>query len=198
MRHPLVFILGVLAVCATLLVVSSRLENADGDRRAVSRATNVATVDIEDVIDDYVQKTGAYEALRNQYNTKRRALTFLQEQVRNMTEEAEIYPRDSERFIELQADIQTKRAQAKFEGETTEAWYDSQQAKLTRESYTKALEVIERVARQKNLDLVFMRKDGRVEGRMMNQVSSSIVVRAVVFAKDSLDITDEVKALLNK
>lgn len=196
MRQSIILVAGILAVCGTLFFTQGR--SADAERLAAVRVTNVATVDIEAVIDDYVRKTGTYEALSNQYTTKRRTLQFIQEQIQSMMEEAEVYPRGSQRGIDLMGEIQAKRAQLKAQNDATEAWYDSQQAKLTAESYQKAVEVIERIARQRNLDLVLMKKTGRVDGMMMNQVSSSIVVRTVIFAKDALDITDQVKALLNK
>ncbi|MEZ6196488.1 MAG: OmpH family outer membrane protein [Planctomycetota bacterium] len=199
MRNPAFLVFGGLIALAAILVFGAR-ESADagigdGDR-VIYRAANIGTVDIEDLIDDYAQRTGAYEALRTRYLTKRRALSTLKETVDSMAQELEIFPRGSEEHSKLYADIQTKQAQLKFQSEADDRWYDQEQAKLASESYEKIVGIIERVAGDKGLDLVLMQQSGKVAGRLMSQVSSSIVVRSVVFAKTGMDITEDVKKLL--
>ena len=62
------------------------------------------------------------------------------------------------------------------------------------EAYEKAVEVIEAIAKERGLDLVLLKQTGDLSSQMLLQeVTSNILVRSVVYSRANIDITDEVK-----
>ncbi|MEE9394673.1 MAG: OmpH family outer membrane protein [Planctomycetota bacterium] len=169
------------------------LASREADPTVVYRAPSMATVDMEEVISDFIDQSGAFDSLRNTFNSKRRALQELAEELRSMKQEAGVYVRQSSEYFEIAAKIRVKEAQLKFNQEVNQAQYDSQQATLTKETFEKVRAIVEDIAKRRNIDMVLMKQTGKVLGKQMSEVSSSIVVRTVLYAKGSIDITQDVK-----
>ena len=87
-----------------------------------------------------------------------------------------------------------KSAEPKFRNEASQVNRDLEQAKLMDEAYQKAVETIEAIAKQRGLDVVLLQQTGKLSDQMaLQEITSNILVRSVVFARDGIDITDEVK-----
>ena len=165
-----------------------------GARVVAPRTAKIATVDMESVMDEYVKETGQFEALRTKYNSRLNALAVLRETIQSMEQESEVFPRGSDQFVELRTQIAIKKAEYQYQKESADASYDREQAKLMREAYQKAVDVIERYANEKGVDLVMLRQSDLAGGLSMAEVSSQIVVRGVLFGHSDLDITNDIKS----
>lgn len=197
MNRAAKFILLLAVVAATAFfsaLAGERVDAAPGESGAMYRAGNIAVVNIEEITNDWMRRTGAAEKIEQKYLTQRRGLESLRSVIESMDQESQIHPQQSQRYVDLRAQIAVKSAELKFRNEATRASRDLEQAKLMTEAYEKAVEVIEAIAKERGLDMVLLKQTGDLSSQMLLQeVTSNILVRSVVFSRGNIDITDDVK-----
>ena len=187
----------IAAFAAASWHLAPTLEGAPGDAYFV-RNTKVGVVNIEAVTNDYLRHTGSIETSKNKFLTEQRALDVLRETIQSMDQESEVFPKDSPRYLELRTQIAIKSEEYKVRSQSVKLSQDREQATLMREAYEKALEVIERFAKDRGLDLVLLKQDGKLKGMDLAEVGSNILVRTVVYHDESMDITEDIKELMKK
>ena len=187
--------LGALAVVLTLGVMQApTLSGSDGELGTLRRAPNVAVVDIEKVINDYLKSTGDMDRVRAKYASDRRALDVIRDTIDSMTQEASIYPQDSEEYLNISTQIAVKKAEHQVRSKGLEAGLNRDQGKLMLEAFRKAEDVIKTYAKEKGLDMVHQIQRTDIKGVAYESVSSQLIVRSVLYATDGLDVTDEIIA----
>ncbi len=149
-------------------------------------------MNIEQVTNDWLQRSGELEDSKQKYLTDRRALDTLRGQIEAMNEESQVFPESSQRYLELRTQIAIKTKEHEVRTQSSRLSQDREQAKLMTEAYEKTLLVIRDLAKEKNLDVVMLKQSGKLEGFNLGEVGSNILVRTVVYIKDEIDITDEV------
>ncbi|MCB9833331.1 MAG: OmpH family outer membrane protein [Planctomycetes bacterium] len=186
------FLLGVLALSAALVWSSSRGESAQADAAFRIAPDKVAVVDIERITNDFLDAKGDLDELNEKYARNRRSLEEMQRQLRSMQEEAQVYPSTDPRRLEAETQIAVKAGELKVQSESMKESESREKAKLTAEVYEKARQTIADYAREKGLQLVLLRQSGTLKGLRMEDVSSNILVRSVIWNRDDLDITQEI------
>lgn len=152
-------------------------------------AGKVAVVDVEVITNEFLLAQGSLDALSENFARKRRALDTMRDKIRAMQEEAEIFPKDSARYLDAIEGIAIQQGQFKVKAESLEASQNREKAKLTAEVYEKARNEISDYAQENGLDMVFLRQGGKLTGMSMEDVSSNILIRSVIWHKNDLDIT---------
>lgn len=175
-------------------VLGNRVDASDGEPGALYRAGNIAVVNIEDITNDWLRRTGSAEDIEQKYLGARRTVEQIRSMIESMEQESQIYDPTEKKYVELRAQIAVKSAEMKVRGEAARANRDLGQAQLMNQAYKKAMKVIEAIAKERGLDLVMLRQTGELSSKMvLQEITSNILVRSVVFARDAIDITEDVK-----
>jgi Skp family chaperone for outer membrane proteins len=191
------FLFGVAALAAVMIWNGTQRDAVQADQAFNQALGKIAVVDIERITNEYLDLKGSLDELREKYSAKRRGLDQQQQQIRAMQEESEVFPKDSERFLEIQTQIAIKIGELKVQRESLEESQNRDKAKLTAEVYEKSRQTISDYAQEKGLDLVFLRQGGQLKGMRMEDVSSNILVRSVIWNRDDLDITQAILERMN-
>lgn len=156
-------------------------------------AGNIATVDVQKILAEYVEFNQAVEKVRS-------SVAPIEEEIQRMQQEVTVIIADAReadatannpaldsaaqdearsKLVELQGKLQSKQAQLQqFSQQAQELAQNGQQSELA-PLQEKALAAVEKVSKAAKIDLV-------------------LPTGSVVFAADSLDISDKVIAELNK
>lgn len=170
--------------------------DVQADRGASLRAPTMAVVDIQDVTNDFLRNSGQLDTLREKESQQRNLLGILGGEINALKTNLEIYPEEDPKYVEAQKEIAIKTAELKVRSEALKITSNREQARLTAEVYEKAVAAISEYAAEKALDIVFLKQGGSLRRLSMEEVSSNILVRSVIWSHDKLDITDEIKARL--
>lgn len=193
-----VFSVALLIVAALSLVIGFELcglsESVQAGRGQERRAPKTATVDIQAITNDYLRDSGQLDNLREKESQQRNLLGILRGEIDALKTNLEIYPEEDPKFIEAQKEIAIKSAEFKVRSEALKLTSNREKARLTAEVYEKAVTAIETYAQEKNLDMVFLKQEGSLRRLSMEEVSSNILVRGVIWSHKDLDITEEIKA----
>ncbi len=163
------------------------------DRGASVRAPKTAVVDIQAITNDYLRNSGDLDNLRETQGQERNLLAILRNEIEAQKTNLDIYPPESQNYLKAQTTIAIKTAEFKVRREAAELKSNRQKAKLTAEIYQKAVHVITEYAQEKNIDMVFLKQGGDLKRLSMEEVSSNILVRAVIYSHPDLDITAEIE-----
>ncbi len=163
------------------------------DRGASVRAPKTAVVDIQAITNDYLRTSGGLDNLRESEGQERNLLAILRNEIEAQKTNLDIYPPESQNYLKAQTAIAIKTAEYKVRSQAAELKSNRQKGKLTAEIYQKAVHVITEYAQEKNIDMVFLKQDGDLKRLSMEEVSSNILVRAVIYSHPDLDITAEIE-----
>ena len=188
----------VLSVLATILIAAEHgpLIGSVSETNPGLAVENIATVDIEAVTNDFLKERGDLERLANKYAGETRALEVLRDTIESMNQESEVYPKDDPKYYQMKTQVLIKAEELKVRQKSNVSRHDREAGKLLKETYEKALKVVENYANEKKIDLVLLKQSGRIRGFTDAEVGTNILVRNVVFAHDQIDITDAIKNLM--
>lgn len=181
----------LMIICVVVLTFVAARSLPNNERQF--RALKIATLDIEQVIDDFLNRTGDLEKLVNEKKAKQRSFQGIAEEVTALESEASIYPEGSEKYYRILTQAQTKRFELRAQSEAAEKFYSRREGTLIKEVYEKATKVIETYCQEKGLDMVVLKTSPQIPGSSRQAASSAVIVRGVVYATDSVDITDDIK-----
>ncbi|HGY91575.1 MAG TPA: OmpH family outer membrane protein [Planctomycetes bacterium] len=189
-------IVSLLLPCVVALGLwhGAQLSGAEGDGTVIRRAPAVGVVDVERVINEYLKVTGDMDKVLAKFASERRSLDAIRETIDSMRQEADIYPKDTPQYLDIRTRIAVKTAELKVRLEANDASKNREQGKLMLEAFRKAQDVIDQLAKEKGLDLVMQMQTSDIKGIAYEAVSSQLIVRSVLYARDQLDITDDVIA----
>ncbi len=190
----------VLTLATLSLFIGSELfsssDPVQADRGLGLRAPKYAVVDIQEITNDYLRNSGQLDNLREREAQQRNVLNILRQEITAQKTNLEIYPPEDDKYVDAQVIIAIKTEEFKVRREALKIRSNRDKARLTAEIYQKAVNKIEEYALSKNIDMVFLRQQGGLKELSMEEVSSNILVRSVIYAHDDLDITEEIKTLL--
>ncbi|MFT7617001.1 MAG: Skp family chaperone for outer membrane protein [Planctomycetota bacterium] len=194
------FSTAIIAVAMLSLFVGFELcglsSSATADRGQSLRAPKTAVVDIQAITNDFLRNSGQLDALREKEGQQRNLLQILRGEIDAQKTNLEIYPEEDPKFVEAQMIIAIKSAEFKVRREALDITSNREKARLTAEIYEKAVQTIATYAQSKGLDMVFLKQDGGLKRLSLEEVSSNILVRAVIYNHPDLDITEEIKKLM--
>ena len=188
----------LLTVATVALLVGFELCGLSSDAAAEAgrelRAPKIAVVNIEDVTNDFLRNSGQLDNLREKESQQRNLLGILSGEIQALKSQLEIYPEEDPQYIEAQKEIAIKSAELRVRGDALKLTSNREKARLTAEVYEKAVTAINAYAQERGLDMVFIKQDGTLRRMSMEEVSSNILVRGVIWSRRELDITEEIKA----
>lgn len=191
------FSITVMIVAALSLLLGFELcggtNLVSADRGASNRAPKSAVVDIQAITNDFLRNSGDLDNLRETQGQERNLLAILGNEIEAQKSNLDIYPPEDANYLKAQTTIAIKSAEFKVRNQAAKLNNNRQKAKLTAEIYQKAVIAITEYAQEKNIDMVFLKQGGDLKRLSMEEVSSNILVRAVIYSHPDLDITDEIK-----
>ena len=195
MRMMRASLAGVIVVTlgVALFSISSRSEASNGDRAPQQiRFLNVAeVVRGSQRAKEVEEELGARErAIEAEAEAKDRELSL-------RARELEKTDRESPRYYEERAAIQTAGAALKFDTEAKLGQLQRDARNEMASIYVAIREVVARYAEQHGIDAVLTTGADRPQGRTFAEVKFEMAVRPVLFARKDLDITNEIIELLN-
>ena len=186
-------LVGVLAVAGALLFGEAMAQS----RVTPAAPTRVAVCDVVQVFNNN-QKSKDLQAMLDE---KRQELEAedqrRQQEIQNVAMELNAYKEGSEQYEQTLERVQRLRLERKNWAEFQQALIAREYQRFTREMYQEIVGVIEAVSRQRGVDMVlFYEKEMQFDEDPRNLVNV-IQRRKVLYAADSVNLTDEVLAELN-
>ena len=158
-----------------------------------------ATIDIEKVINDFAEDNVLFENLKNEKKARDSALESLRESIETQQQIMELKPRASREFQDLMKAIELDKQKYQLEARANDMWFSTRKGEITKEIYKKALGVIEAYAKENGILAVHLATKPTFDQAMRYEdVSSQIVVRALVYSSETIDITEAVQKLMKK
>ena len=163
-----------------------------------ARDARIATLDLQQVVGDYLAHTGDMTKLEEQFQTDQLAVGALNDSIEAMVQEVTVFPPGSKEYQALEKKIAIERARVEVESRANRAHHDRRQAKLLADVYDKVHETVRIYSTNNKIDVVHLTTEPRIQGESRTEVTNAMVVRSVVYSHDRLDITERIKAELKR
>jgi len=202
MRHRNAYLLlaaGLLA--GAVMLGSSPAQESPSTSSAVSApsaATTVAVCDIAQVFDNYLRGKelsaefrDKSEKLRGEDDQRAKAISDLQGELEGLMEGSKEYEQRLSEVHRLTIERTTWR---QFQTDQV----DRDRLRLTRQMYDEILQAVSQVAKSKGVQVVLYHKRQDEKAENMTELLQQVELRKVLYAADSVDITDQVLQEVNK
>jgi len=202
MRHRNAYLLlaaGLLA--GTVMLGSSLAQESPSTSSAVSApsaATTVAVCDVAQVFDNYLRGKelsaefrDKSEKLRGEDDQRAKAISDLQGELEGLMEGSKEYEQRLSEVHRLTIERTTWR---QFQTDQV----DRDRLRLTRQMYDEILQAVTQVAKSKGVQVVLYHKRQDEKTENMTELLQQVELRKVLYAADSVDITDQVLQEVNK
>lgn len=157
-----------------------------------------ATVDMEEVINNYANDTLVFENLKNEKKAKDASLDVIKDGIEARMQQLEITPRTAPGFLDLTKEIQLERQKLEIESRANEAHFANKKGDIVADIYKRAYQVIEAYAKEKGLLAVFLKTKPEMPKAAYQEVSNAIIVRSLVYGAEAVDITADIEKLMKK
>lgn len=164
-----------------------------------SRPTAVAVVDIQEVINGLDELRDREQELE----TFGKSLTARLDKLRQDNEQAEtdlgLLPAGSPEFRERQEEFRRKTLELQFELDYSKARLDEKRAQIYSALFRKINEASARLAQQSGYDIVISSDSSATvpENGAEQAIRAMIVSRRLLYASDSVDVTDDLIRFMN-
>ncbi|HLO42479.1 MAG TPA: OmpH family outer membrane protein [Phycisphaerales bacterium] len=193
-------VLGLGALCVMGLIGATELRANGGAISAlVAPKTAVAVVDLERLMDALTEVKDMRKQLSEVADKREKELEQLGNNVKSLDEELKILANGSkERFEKVAA-----REEAKLMGRARQSAYqelmDLDSGEVVRRMYLKIVEAVDAFAKKEGFELVLMddRQIKLPEVGKVNTMNAAIQAKRILFAADTLDVTDRIVTIMN-
>jgi Skp family chaperone for outer membrane proteins len=158
----------------------------------------IASVDMEKVINDFLEDNAIFENLKGEKKAKDAALEAQKEAIEALLQTLEITPRNSPEYLQLQTTIAMEQQKLKLQGQSNELSYNNSRGKVIREAYKRAYNQIEAYSKEKGIVMVVLSTKPDLPEAAYEAVSSAIIVRGLVYSVPGVDITEDIQKLMKK
>lgn len=157
-----------------------------------------ATVDMENIINDFADKNVLFDNLKNERRTRDQALDTEKEKIEAQMQSLAIMRQGTKEYIELSKAIELDKRKLDLDDRANRLWFTNEKGKIVKEIYKKALDVIEAYAKENGILAVHLRTKGELPTNSYEEVSNAIIVRSLVWANEAIDITDKIAERMKK
>ena len=161
-------------------------------------ACTLAFVDMENLMREHPATKAKTEGFQIEFEAR---MDVLRNQVAMMTSlgvDVELLEPGSLEHLALLKRIKKLEATLDLERKIIRIEFQLKVVEALRDVYGRCKAVVKQVAEQRGFGAVAMISDSEVQGRTKSELVGDILTRPFIYAHDSLDITDEVLAILVK
>lgn len=165
---------------------------------AAREPTVVALVNLERLVNGLDERASREGELQTYFEELQTKLDEISEQINQKQEELQIFQPGSPEAQETRLELLRLEMRARGEQQISEALLQQRTAEMQVDIFDKIRETIQRLAERRGYELV-LSHDGEVQlqSRDIESVQKAIAQRRVLWAKDALDITDELMRMMN-
>ncbi len=198
-RSPLKNTMVVLACLTLVSFVGWRAGADSADRRALAQPSTVALVDVERALNELDELVALNAELGVRVEERQKNLDALRVEIGNLQAEIEELPTNAtEKSRELRARMFELTETAKARTNAYQSLINIEKGEIIRPLYLKLLEAVDEVATQQGYDLVlFDNRALQVPMDVQGVINEAIQAKTILYASDSLDITDQIILLMN-
>jgi len=157
----------------------------------------VGFVAIERVFDEYQKNADLSKSLKTEFAEKVQALDKENERIKMKKEELQLLARDSDKYHELQQQIQIDEFRADLRRKEIGRLIDRKKVAGWKELYGDVMTAARQVAARHGLAAVFVVSRSPLKSGTDSEIMSEISVRQILYADESHDVTDEILEVLN-
>lgn len=187
------------ACLAVVGVVGWQAGASSTETRVYAQPTAVAIVNVEKALNELKELKTRNADLEARVKNRQAELDSLNSQLEKLSADLEQLPTDAqERRREVRAKIFEVRETAKARASAYQSLINIEKGEIIRPLYIKLQAAIEEIAQKQGYDLVLFDDRGiQIPNEVDRVVNQAIQEKRVLFAADSLDITDQIILLLN-
>jgi Skp family chaperone for outer membrane proteins len=168
-----------------------------GSVLAPDRGTKVAVVDLHEVLTTAKPFQESDKTIRDWIARQKADLKKQQEALDAKTSELELYSKGSKQRAELELTLKKATLDLDYQVAAADTERDERIVEHQRTAFDKANAAIQKVAAEKQIDVVLQLRRGPLLAQTQTELSSEIFLRDVMFAGPALDITPDVLSILN-
>jgi Skp family chaperone for outer membrane proteins len=195
MRIPKTHLLIIGALLTGAIVLSSSLAQ---DRTLATGGTRTAVCDIVKIFDNYTRGkqlskdfTERARKLQAEDQQRVKVIEELNRELEGLMPESKEYERRLSRAEKLTID---RKNWMQYQSRLAER----DRLRLTKQMYDEIITMIGKIARQRGIQLVLYRRSQDQKAENMAQMLQQVELRKVVYASESVDLTDTVLLALNE
>ena len=182
----------LVTITALVLAVGGWVE-LRGQQAAAGAPTRVAVLDLSEVLNGCKEAAAMMAETQGRIDDTQREMSERQTELQDMQTAVGMLGDDTPTRRQTMEQLQLKAIEYKVWVEVQGNRMEMEQTLQTELLYRRALEAIERVAREDGYDLVlYAAPDSSVRGKNRQQLAAAMQLRKVVYAAEGLDITKRV------
>ena len=198
-RKPITNLVTILACLSVVAFVGWRAGAESTEARLKAEPSAVAIVDIERALNSLKELEALNTALADRVKVRQSDLDALRQRIEALQADLEEQPpAAAEKRRELRAQIFELTETAKARTNAYQSLINIEKGEIIKPLYEKLVTGIGEIAGKEGYDLVlFDNRNLKVPQDVQAVINEVIQQKSVLYAKDSLDITDQVIALMN-
>jgi Skp family chaperone for outer membrane proteins len=162
------------------------------------RDFEIGFVQLERVINEYDKNAELSRRLTEELDARRAELEKDKERIEMKKEELQLLARDSQKYRDSLLEIQVEEFRLEARLKDLQRSLDSKKIEGWKELFRDISKAAESIAKQKGLRALLVVNRGELAGTNDQDIMSQISLRQVLYADETLDVTDEVLEMLNR
>jgi Skp family chaperone for outer membrane proteins len=198
-RNPLMNTMVVTACLGLVAMVGWRAGAGSTEYRAIAAPSAVALVDVERALNELDELTALNEALGVRVKDRQDDLDTLLALIQGLQADLKELPDNStEKRRTIRAQLFEKTETANARAKAYQSLINIEKGEIIRPLYLKLLDAVGEVSGKEGYDLVlFDNRQMQVPQDVQGVINDAIQSKSILFASDSLDITDQIIVLMN-
>ncbi|USO00203.1 MAG: OmpH family outer membrane protein [Phycisphaeraceae bacterium] len=193
--------LGLVALLLAAIGVGAVLAPrvADASALAGARPSAVAMIDLAKLLDGLDERSAMEQDLNKQIAKRQAELDAAVAEVKSMQDEVDVLSEKDPNRIEKIRNLQLKKVEANALKQFIQEQLSLEKGQRLADLFEKVQDAVGQIALRDGWDIVLIDDSGLDVPQMANeqQMLQVILARRVIYANDSVEITDEVKTLMN-
>ncbi len=192
----------VLAGALTALGVTELRATGGGPTAVLRNAapkTSVGLVNLEKLMTKLDETKSLNDELKATFEKKKKELDEVVTRIKALENERDLLPADSKQRREKSAEVAEQSKLAEARRAIFQTLIDLDNGELVRIMYTKIIASIDSFSQKEGFELVLLDDRGIIlpNNATQNQINTAIQAKRILFASDSIDITDRLATLMN-
>lgn len=171
---------------------------AGRDARAKETGLKIGVVNVNKVFDNYKKKRVLEEDLRMAREQKSRVLREKDKEIKRLTEEIKMLELGSEARKKRESELEKKQVEFRSFTEVTASGLSDRKREITEALYLDIAAVVEEFGRSNGFDLIMKWESVDIKSETLDELLYKINQKTVLFAADTVDITQQVIDRMNE